>query len=180
MTTAEELRATLSAGRERLLRAIAGVSEEQFKKRPEASDDGPAWSIAEVLAHLLQQEKLRSGRVALRLANDGAPITPSPPEAHLEGARAGRTAPVPQLIHGLLAARRETERLLDQAASTNALANAVVHPESGRQTIAWLIEEKVAAHEAEHAAQIEKLRELVGAPPLGSAGNLAIGQSGKE
>jgi hypothetical protein len=132
------------------------------------------------LAHLLQQEKLRNGRVAVALAHDGAPITPSPEAAQAEGARAGRTAPVPQLIHGLLAARRETERLLNEAASSNALANAVVHPEAGRQTIAWMIEEKVAAHEVEHAEQIEKLRELVGAPPVGTAGNQATGQSGKE
>jgi DinB superfamily len=161
MSEAEDLRASLSAVRERLLTSIAGVSEELFKKRPPATDEetGPVWCIAEVLAHLLQQERLRGERIALALQQDGVEIAPSTDEAHHEAARAGRGAPVPQLIHGLLASRREIERLLDQAVSSNdGLDRATYHPRLGRQTIGWIVREKVIAHEAEHVAQIESIK----------------------
>jgi hypothetical protein len=155
------LRAALTAGRERLLQSISGVSEEQFKKRPPMSDggSGPNWCIAEVLAHLLQQERLRAERIELALERDGIEITPSADEVHYEAARAGRGSPVPQLIHGLLASRREVERLLAQAAAVEGgLDRATVHPRLGRQTIAWILREKVIAHEAEHLAQIEAIK----------------------
>ena len=101
----------MAASRERLLEAIRGVTEEQFKRRP--AEGG--WCIAEVLAHQLASEKLRAERVRLALRQDGIEITPSDPEAHEAQARAGRIAPVPQLIHGLLAARREIEGLLTRS-----------------------------------------------------------------
>ena len=115
MTTSENLRRELASGRERLLAAIAGVSEEQFKRRPAIVGHERPWSIAEVLAHLLQQERLRGERIARAIADDGAMIEPSSQEEYDRGALAGRMSPVPQLIHGLLASRRELERLLDEA-----------------------------------------------------------------
>jgi hypothetical protein len=164
----EALKADLASGRERLLRSIAGVSEEQFKKRPPspAGDAGPNWCIAEVLAHLLQQERLRAERLAQALEQDGVTIVPSGDELHYEAARAGRGLPVPQLIHGLLASRRELERHLDRAAALeNGLERATIHPRLGRQTIAWILREKVIAHEAEHVAQIEAIKTALTAPP---------------
>ena len=158
------LNAALAAGRERLLQSLSGVSEEQFKRRPPAPDGeaGPNWCIAEVLAHLLQQERLRTERIALALEHDGLEITPSTGEAHYEAARAGRGSPVPQLIHGLLASRREIERLLDQAMSfEGGLERATIHPRLGRQTVAWILREKVIAHEAEHVAQIEAIKQAL-------------------
>jgi hypothetical protein len=140
----EALKADLASGRERLLQSIAGVSEEQFKKRPPAAGtDGPNWCIAEVLAHLLQQERLRADRIALALDQDGVTIVPSADEVHYEAARAGRGAPVPQLIHGLLASRRELERLLDRTAALEAgLERATIHPRLGRQSIGWILRER--------------------------------------
>jgi uncharacterized damage-inducible protein DinB len=157
----ESLRRDLHAGRERLLAVVAGVTEEQFKRRPPAEPDatGPVWSIAEVLAHLLQQERLRAERIAMALDHEGAKVVPSTDEEHYEAARAGRASPVPQLIHGLLASRREIERLLEQAVSQeDGLERAVLHPQLGRQTVAWIIREKVIAHEEEHAQQIEAIK----------------------
>ena len=160
MTEIDDLKAALSSGRERLLQVISGVSEDQFKKRPSSPGDGaPGWCIAEVLAHLMQQERLRAERIRLAIDQPGVTITPSTDEAHYEAARAGRGSPVPQLIHGLLASRREVERLLDQAASLNAgLERANLHPRLGPQTIAWIVREKLIAHEAEHVAQIEAVK----------------------
>jgi hypothetical protein len=157
----EALKADLASGRERLVRSIAGVSEEQFKKRPPASDgdSGPNWCIAEVLAHLLQQERLRAERIAQALEQDGVTIVPSTDEVHYEAARAGRGSPVPQLIHGLLASRRELDRHLERAVAVpGGLERATIHPTLGRQTIAWILRQKIIAHEAEHVAQIEAIK----------------------
>ncbi len=163
--TSEDLRRALEEARGRLLAAISGVTEEQFKRRP----PGETWSIAEVLSHLLQTERLWCGRARLALERDSASIEPSAPEAHEEGARAGRSAPVPQLIHGLLATRRDAEMLIDRAAgmTENGLHRSAWHPRLGQDlTVEWMIAEKLVAHEEEHAAQIEALRPVVGASTI--------------
>ena len=74
MSTVDDLRQELASSRERLLAAIAGVSEEQFKRRPVAVDGEPrSWSMAKVLAHLLQQDKPRKRGASRRaLQEDGA------------------------------------------------------------------------------------------------------------
>lgn len=166
MESASELRERLDAGHRRLFLLLSGVTEEQFKRRPPATPNDPRpWSIAEVLAHLLDGERLWAGRIASALAEDGAAITPSPPEAHDEGARAGRLAPVPQLIHGLLGARRETEKLLAKAsrADGSLLPNTLWHPRLGqRLDLAWMFD-KVAVHFAEHCEHVEALRAAAGA-----------------
>jgi hypothetical protein len=166
MESAAELRERLDAGHRRLFLLLSGVTEEQFKRRPTATPtDARPWCIAEVLAHLLDGERLWAGRIAAALAEDGAVITPSPPEAHEEGARAGRQAPVPQLIHGLLGARRETEKLLEKAtrADGGLLPNTLWHPRlQQRLDLAWMFD-KVAGHFAEHCEQIEALRMTAGA-----------------
>ena len=162
---ARELEEMLTRTRGRLFRAIEGVTEEQFRRRPDA--DAASWSIAEVLGHLLAYERMEGERIGRALAEDGAAITPSPPAAHEEGARAGRRGPVPQIIHGLLGVRREIGRLVERAACLEGgFDRAVVHPVRGRDTIRWMVVEKVIDHEAEHAAQIEALRPAVGAPPV--------------
>jgi hypothetical protein len=166
MSEVDDLRAALSSGRELLLQSISGVSEDLFKRRPPIveGEDGPNWCIAEVLAHLLQQERLRAERIGLALEQDGVEITPSSEEVHYEAARAGRGLPVPQLIHGLLASRREIERLLDNAvAIEGGLDRATLHPHHGRQTVAWILREKVIAHEAEHVVQIEAIKAALAA-----------------
>jgi hypothetical protein len=163
----EGLRNDLRSGRERLLGVVAGVSEEQFKRRPAPSpgSEGPNWCIAEVLAHLLQQEGLQAKRIAAALQHDGAQITPSSEETHYEAARAGRGAPVPQLIHGLLGSRREIERLLERAASIDGgLERSVAHPQLGRQTVGWILREKVIDHEEEHTQQIEAIKAALASP----------------
>jgi hypothetical protein len=157
----DSLRHDLRAGRERLFAVVAGVTEEQFKRRPptDTGATGPVWCIAEVLAHLLQQERLRAERIALALERDGAEVVPTTDEEHYEAARAGRASPVPQLIHGLLASRREIERLLDVAAGIeDGLQRTIAHPALGRPNVGWMLREKVIAHEEEHAQQIEAIK----------------------
>ena len=174
----EAIKEQLAGTRRRLLRAIEGVTEEQFRRRPDVTpSDASPWCIAEVLAHLLAYERIEAERIALALERDGAEIVPSPPEWHDETARAGRRVPVPQIIHGLLASRRAIEQLLERAAGTEgSLDRAVTHPRRDRDTIRWMAREKLIDHEAEHAAQIEALRPAVGAPPLLEPGPAPAGQ----
>lgn len=144
----------LSAQRARLFAAIAGVGEQDLKRRP--AEGG--WSIAEVLAHLLATERLWAGRIELALKDAGARVEPREPAQREEEARAGRLAPVPQLVHGLLATQRDLERLLKQAARQQALDRWLVHGARGRVTVAEMLRDAVE-HVREHAAQIEALRQ---------------------
>jgi uncharacterized damage-inducible protein DinB len=167
-TTASELTSDLAAARARLLAAIAGVSEEQFKRRPPRRDgEDPPWSIAEVLAHLLATSRIWAERVELALDRDGAPVTPTDPAAQAEQTRAGRTAPVPQLIHGLLANERQFRRLIERAGRENGLDRAIEHPRHGRLSVAAMLRRYAIDHEVEHATQIEALRTAVAAAPAG-------------
>ena len=59
--------------------------------------------------------------------------------------------PVPQIIHGLLAARRQLERALTESG------------EGVPEAIEQLVREDVIEHEAAHAAQIEAVRAALGA-----------------
>jgi DinB superfamily len=162
--TPESLRAELAASRAALLKAIAGVTEQQFKKRPVTAAEDEAWSIAEVLAHLLWAEKLRSSwiRAALR-EPEAAAASPARGEREA-AARAGRLAPVPQLIHGLLATRRELEKLVDEALTTEGGGELSVRVRGRKpEALARVVSRLVIGHEARHAEQIEALRVEVGA-----------------
>ncbi|MGE0057599.1 MAG: DinB family protein [Dehalococcoidia bacterium] len=152
------IRRSMAASRTRLLETIRGVTEEQFKRRP--VEGGRC--IAELLALQLVSEKLRAERIRMALTEDGIEVAPSDPETQAQVARAGRIAPVPQLIHGLLAARRELERLLDEAAAVEGgLERAIMHPREGRQTVGFLLSRKVAAQEQAFVDEIEALKALV-------------------
>jgi hypothetical protein len=163
------LRQRLGESRERLLRVISGVTEQQFKQRPPATADDPRpWCIAEVLAHLLLTEEAWTRCIEAALAEDGAEVL-APSAASLDDqARARRMAPVPQLIHGLLAARRELERQIGRAAEATA-ERSVRHSELGVLTVK-AIAGRCADDELAHAARIEALRLTVGAKSMDNAG----------
>jgi hypothetical protein len=173
MTTALELRRRLDAVQEKLNELLTGVTEEQFKRRPPATAEDPKpWCIAEVLAHNLTLEETWDERIAQALEDDNGLIRPSPPELHEDGARRGRLASVPQLIHGLLGARWRTLELLHQATGPDGsvLPCSLWHPRLEQQLdLTWMFE-KVAGHCEEHISQIEALRHFVGAKALVSEG----------
>ena len=120
-------------------------------------------SIAEILSHLLYSERLWGTGIALALTQDGVKVQAGALEAREEDARRGRMAPVPQLVHGLLASRRQVELLLYQAqALDGGLQRYVLHPDDGRLTVEWLVRAKVIAGEAEYVQRIEELRDEMG------------------
>lgn len=144
----------LQASREQLLAVVAGVTEEQFKRRPPADAEALAggWSIAEVLAHLLAAEQREGDRLEALLSGNPHAAPALTDEQRTAEARQGRAVPVPQVIHGLLAARRRIERALT-AASLPELPDAVSH----------VIRHGVIEHESEHRAQIEAVKASLGA-----------------
>lgn len=169
LSEVDGLKQRLLASRERLLKAIAGVTEEQFKRRPEATaDDARPWSIAETLSHLLATERLWSKRIELALSEDGPAVTASPPEWNDEQAHAGRFAPVPQLVHGLLASQRQLERLIERSSAiSGGFERTVAHSTRGRLSVREMVDRFGIDLIDEHAARIEGLRTVVGAKALG-------------
>jgi hypothetical protein len=169
----DALLADLRASREGLLAAIAGVSEEQFKRRPPVEAVGSAgdWSIAETLAHLFAAEQRAGAQLEARLGT--SPLGPLSvrrrggdravalsEEERNEEARRGRGVPVPQIIHGLLAERRRLERVLAETDMRGA-----------RTELEGVVRRDVVDHEREHTAQIEAVKAAL--PKRSSPGNHA-------
>lgn len=151
-----QLKSDLQESRARLFDAIRGLSEEQFRFVPPEAGAGTAgrWSIATHLAHLLRIERLYASRARLALDDDGAPVASSDAANDGDPGLAQKLA-VPQMIHGLLNVRRDLDAVLD-AGGDGSLERGVTHERAGRVTIAELAA-KVAAHEAEHTADIVRL-----------------------
>jgi len=149
---AAELGALLETSRQTLMDAISGLDEEGFKVRPDTSE----WSAAEVLAHLLATERTFTQQAQAAPSQERFTIAPVTEDERQEQARLAQRAPVPQILHGLLAQRRDTMRLL-KGLSSDQLTKTLTHPSRGDETAAGLFRQ-TAEHEAEHAAQIRALR----------------------
>ena len=125
------------------------------------STDRSRWSTGAILFALLLVAGGFQPALAQEPAPQSAPEEKQEPktaeEEAEEAARAGRITPVPQLIHGLLAARRQFDLQLNAVkTSANGRERGVTH-ERGRLTIAWLLED-AADHEAEHVEQIRQIK----------------------
>ncbi len=135
------------------MEAIAGLDEEGFRKRHEQG----AWTAAETLAHLLISEQRSLGRAKTALEQDNPSFPWLSDEAVDEEARSAQRMPVPQLVHGLVAQRRDVLRLFESL-SADQLARRYMHATRGELTIEWLFG-RIAEHEVEHAEQIRAARQ---------------------
>jgi len=143
--------------RRRLFDAVTGLTEEQMRWRPSPEE----WSVAEILAHLPVCERrirLQASTVCQRPGSEIAFL--SEPERQEAAARAMELPP-PAIIHDLVAARRETLQFLEDL-PPGELAKRGRHPQFGEMTVD-LILGAISFHEREHAEQIERLREKLGA-----------------
>lgn len=155
---ANDLAAALERSRAALMEAIAGLDEEGFRRR-EASDE---WNAAEALAHLLAHERRMLLLARTALAEDNPSVQSRGEAQQLEEAKAAQRMPVPQIVHGLLAQRRDTLLALAPL-SAEELARTIQHSRMGEQSAGGLFR-RVVEHETEHAEQIRTLREqLAGA-----------------
>lgn len=65
----------LTDSREELLRAVSGLTERQWTFRPRAPADANAWSIGDVVEHLVLLEEFFHARIIVRLLE--APLRPT-------------------------------------------------------------------------------------------------------
>ncbi|HXF51597.1 MAG TPA: DinB family protein [Dehalococcoidia bacterium] len=138
-----DLLSRMEASRSRLFAAITGLTEEQARARPPAGR-----CVSELLAHLMTWEQ------AVHRAIGAAIPELMPPPTSSEAP--GRATPLPQLVHGLQAARRRTALLLERL-DARQFALPAVDPDGERTTVRALLE-RIPAHEDEHAAEIERIR----------------------
>jgi len=140
--------ARLEQSRRSLMEAIAGLDEEGFRARPQQG----GWTAAETLAHLLITERNSTGRARTALAEDNPQFAWVSDDQLEEQARSAQRMPVPQIVHGLLAQRRDVVTLLEPL-SPQQLARPYRQERRGRLTVGWLLQH-IAEHEEEHAGQI--------------------------
>ena len=154
-----ELTQRLERSRVSLMQSIAGMDEETFRRRAGAGE----WCAAEVLAHLLGHEQRFMWLANEALTRERPSVQSRGGGQQTEEAKAAQRMLVPQIVHGLLAQRRETLQLL-AGLSPEQLARSLVHSRSGDVNVGWLFQ-RIIDHETEHAAQITAMRaETAGAP----------------
>jgi len=137
--------------------AIAGLDEAGFRARP----DSASWTAAEVLAHLFDTERTLRGHAQAAIGQRDHVVTQTPGDEREEPARSAQRMAVPQLVHGLLAERRETERAL-AGLSEGDLGRRVRYEALGEITVGALFRH-LSGHESEHANQIRELRQAIAA-----------------
>jgi uncharacterized damage-inducible protein DinB len=141
---------SLRESRERLFAAIRGLGEEQFRFAP--PDDN--WTIAAHLAHLLRIERVYAERAQAALT-EHEPFVASTRVHNDEDPGVAQHMAVPQIIHGMLNARRDLEAVLG-ACDDAALQRAIRHETLGLMTIEQIMA-KMSGHEAEHTVEIARL-----------------------
>jgi len=133
--------------------AITGLDETAFRQRTNAGD----WTPAEVLTHLLAVERVRLEQVRTVLAQDNAFVRWIDDEELDQQTRAAaQRMPVPQIVHGLLAQRRDVLLLLESL-TPEQLSRPYQHERRGQLSAQWLFQ-RMAEHEREHAGQIRQRR----------------------
>jgi len=152
------LRSDLQSSRVRLFDAIRGLTEEQFRFTPA----GEEWAIASHLAHLLRVERIFVERARSALTEHEPPIASTGVSNDADPGLAQRLA-VPQIIHGILNARRELDDLLASCDEAS-LQRAIIHERIGRMSIEQ-IATKMTEHEVEHAVEVVRLARI--APSAG-------------
>ncbi len=148
--TAATFELELQGSRAALFALLRGLSEEQFRFTPR----GESWCVATHLAHLLRIERLFVGRARRALDEDEPRVESSGVTNDDEPALAQHLA-VPQIVHGMLNARRDAEALL-ACCDDAAMARAFVHPRFGRLTVRDVFV-KLRDHEREHTAEVARL-----------------------
>jgi len=156
--TSPDLIAQLQQSRQSLMEAITGLDDTALRARAAPGE----WTTAEVLAHLLSTERIFIERAHKTVEQDHYVVTPVSDDVREEHLGMAKRMPVPQIVHGLLAQRRDTLQFVESL-TQNDLARTLSHPVRGAQTALWQIEH-VIEHEQEHAREIHE-RRAAATPP---------------
>jgi hypothetical protein len=134
----------------KLAKLIKPLSKKQLSARPEPGK----WSIAEILAHLVDTEIVGSWRMRLIIGSDGVPIQAFDQDVWAETFDyAGRDPKVSLETFRVL--RENNVRML-KALPKSLWENHGMHSERGRETVARLVK-MFAGHDLNHLEQVERI-----------------------
>jgi uncharacterized damage-inducible protein DinB len=150
--TASQLSARLQTSRAELMAAITGLDDTALRARTTSG----VWTPVQLLAHLLSTERIFIERARKTVEQDHYVVTPVSGDVREEHLGMAKRMPVPQIVHGLLAQRRDTLQFVESL-TRNDLERKLSHPVRGEQTALWQIEH-VIEHEQEHAQEIRARR----------------------
>lgn len=138
----------------KLQRLIKPLSKAQLTRRPEPNK----WSIAEILAHLVDAELVGSWRMRFIIGNNGAPIQAFDQDVWADTfAYSSRD---PKLSLETFRVLRENNLRMLKALPKGLWENYGMHQERGKETIAHLVR-MFAGHDLNHLAQIEKIANAI-------------------
>jgi uncharacterized damage-inducible protein DinB len=134
----------------KLQKLIKPLSKAQLTRRPEPNK----WSIAEILAHLVDAELVGSWRMRFIIGSNGAPIQAFDQDVWAETfAYASRD---PKLSLETFRVLRENNLRMLKALPGEFWGNYGMHQERGKETIEHLVR-MFAGHDLNHLAQIERI-----------------------
>lgn len=142
-----KLQATAPA---QLAKFLKKATPAKMRKRPAPGK----WSIAEILAHLVDTEFAMGWRVRVVLGEPGSTLQPFDQDAWASAMRYEKRDPRKSLEQ--YRALREANVALLKSLTPNDWKKSAMHPERGELTVRK-IAEMTAGHDLNHIAQIERI-----------------------
>ena len=139
----------------KLAKLIKPLSKKQLTTRPEPGK----WSIAEILAHLVDTEIVGSWRMRLIIGSDGAPIQAFDQDVWADAFAYGKRDP--KISLETFRVLRENNLSMLKGLPKNLWENHGMHSERGRETVARLVQ-MFAGHDLNHIAQVERIAKASG------------------
>ena len=134
----------------RLEKLIKPLSKAQLTRQPEPGK----WSIAQILAHLVDAELAGSWRMRSIIGNNGVSLLPFDQDAWAELFVYSRCDPKASLK--TFRALRENNLRMLKALPRNLWENYGMHQERGKETLTHIVR-MFAGHDLNHLAQVEKI-----------------------
>lgn len=156
---AEELKKHLDEaerGPRKLAAAVSGLSQKTLRYKPSPDK----WSILEIIGHFADTELIYSYRLRQMLADKKPVIAPVDQD---EWARhLGYTEAAPAELVAQYGLNRHHNIRLLRRLGVDDLKKSAYHPEKKANVDVAGLVERLAAHDANHIAQIERLKEQAG------------------
>jgi uncharacterized damage-inducible protein DinB len=134
----------------KLAKLIKPLSKKQLSARPEPGK----WSIAEILAHLVDAEIVGSWRMRLIIGSNGVPVVAFDQDVWAETFDYAKCDPKVSLE--TFRVLRENNLRMLKALPQNLWENHGMHSERGKETVAHIVR-MFAGHDLNHLAQVERI-----------------------
>jgi len=138
----------------KLLKLIKPLSKAQLTRRPEPNK----WSIAEILAHLVDAELVGSWRMRFIIGSNGAAIQAFDQDVWAETFAYARRDP--KISLETFRVLRENNLRMLKALPKELWQNYGMHQERGKETVEHLVR-MFAGHDLNHLAQVEEIAKAV-------------------